>query len=106
MFDAFVAEIIGSAYVCSVPSVGSSSTVAVFLIGVPFSKSFTVTLNSTVFVSPADKSTEIPFAKFSAVFSVSEPPTFMLSSTNVVPVGTVSFTVTFVGAVPSLFTYI
>ena len=87
---------------CSVPSVGSSFTVAVFLIGVPFAKSFTVTLNSTVFVSPTSKSTEIPFAKSTAELSVSVPPTFMLPCTNVVPVGTVSFTFTVSGAVPLL----
>ena len=87
---------------CSVSSVGSSSTVAVFLICVPLSKSFTVTLNSTVFVSPAAKSTEIPLAKFAAVFSVSNPPTFTLPSTNVVSSGIVSFTVTVSGAVPLL----
>ena len=67
------------------------------------SRSFTVTLNSTVFVSPASKSTEIPFTKLSCVNSgLSSAPTFMLPLINVVPVGTESFTVTVSGAVPLL----
>ena len=100
--DSFSAEIIDSTYVCSVSPVGTSFTVAVFLICVPSSWSFTVTLNSTVFVSPALKSTLIPLVNSSAVFPVAESPTLMLPSTNVVPVGTVSFTVTVSGAVPWL----
>ena len=95
-------EIIGSTYVCVVSFVGSSSTAAMFLICVPLSKSFTVTLNSTFFVSPASNCTEIPLAKFSAVFPVAVPPTFMLPVTKFVPVGIVSFTFTVVGAVPVL----
>ena len=102
MSDFFVAEITGSTYVCSVCSVGSSSTVAVFLIGVPLFWSFTVTLNSTVFVSPAANVTSIPLASVSSVSAVTEPPTFTLPSTNVVPSGIVSFTVTVSGAVPLL----
>ena len=38
-----------------------------FIIGVPFSRSFTVTLNSTVVLSSAFNCTVIPFAKSSAV---------------------------------------
>ena len=73
-----------------------------FLICVLLFRSFTVTLNSTVFVSPAGTSTFIPLASVSAVFSVAKPPTFMLPFTNVVPSGILSFTFTIVGAVPVL----
>ena len=59
-------------------------------------------MNSTVFVSPASSLTSIPFAKFSAVSAVVWFPTFTLPSTNVVPAGIVSFTVTVSGAVPVL----
>ena len=100
--DSFSAEIIDFTYVCVVVSVGLLLTVAVFSIDVPLFWSFTVTLNSTVFVSPASKSTEIPFARSTAELSVSVPPTFMLPCTNVVPAGIVSFTVTVSGAVPLL----
>ena len=87
---------------CSVSSVVSPSTVAVFLISALSSSSSTVTLNSTVFVSPASRLTSIPLARVSAVSAVAEPPTFMLPSTNVVPSGISSFTVTVSGAVPRL----
>ena len=59
-------------------------------------------MNSTVFVSPVARSTEIPLARVSSVSPVAEPPTFMLPSTNVVPSGISSFTVTVSGAVPRL----
>ena len=96
-------EIIGSIYVCVVLFVSVSFTVATFSIFVLSSKSFTLTLNSTFFVSLAFKSTEIPLAKLSAFKSVlSSFPTFMLPSINVVPVGIVSITFTVVGAVPIL----
>ena len=95
-------EIIDSTYVCVISFVGSSSTVAMFLIGVPFSMSFTVTLNSTFFVSPTFKSTFIPLAKSSTVLPVVVSPTLMLPVTKLVPVGIVSFTFTVVGAVPVL----
>ena len=98
----FSALIIGSIYVCSVLFVGVSFTVAVFSIFVPLSKSFTLTLNSTVVLSPASKSTFIPFANSSNVLLVACSFTFILPSTNVVPAGIVSFTVTSVGAVPLL----
>ena len=68
--DSFSAEIIGFTNVCVVVSVGFPSTVAVFLISALSSWSFTVTLNSTVFVSPAAKSTEIPLARVSSVSAV------------------------------------
>ena len=100
--DVFVAEIIDFTYVCVVSPVGTSFTVAVFLIGVLSSWSFTVTLNSTVFVSPASKCTWIPLARVSSVSAVVWFPTFTLPVTNVVPAGTVSFTVTSAGAVPLL----
>ena len=81
--------------------VGSLFTVAVFEISVPLSKSPTVTWKDKVFVSYACKSTFIPFANVSAVScDCTSSSTFMLPSTNVVPSGTVSFTVTVVGAVP------
>ena len=81
--DSFSCEIIGSTYVCIVSFVGSSSTVAMFLICVLLFMSFTLTLNSTVLFSPACKSTSIPCAKLSAFNSVLDSsPTFMLPSTN------------------------
>ena len=65
--------------------------------------SFTVTLNSTVVVSPSNISTLIPLVKLSCVNSaLLSPPTLMLPGTNVVPVGMLSFTVTVSGAVPLL----
>ena len=88
---------------CVTSFVCSSSTVATFLIIVPLSKSFTVTLNSKFLLSPACNSTSIPCCKLSCVNSgLSSAPTFMLPLTNVVSVGTVSFTFTVVGAVPVL----
>ena len=98
--DFFSADIIASTYVFVVSFVGSSSTVAIFLIIVPLFKSVTFTLNSNVLLSPASIVTSIPLANSSAVFPVAEPPTFILPSTNVVPVGMLSFTITVSGAVP------
>ena len=99
--------IIGSIYVCSTSSVGSSSAYAIFVIGSPLFRSFTVTWNSTVFACPSGTSTSIPWLKLSCVSSAFDsPPTFMLPGTNVVPSGIVSFTVVVVGAVPSFLTVI
>ena len=84
----------------------SSSTVAIFVISAPLFKSFTVTVNSTVLSSFASNSISIPVVVKSANSYVSlEPSTFMLPSLNVVPNGMLSFTVTVVGASPSLFTF-
>src|SRR5699024_4175009 len=94
--------IIGSTYVCIVSSVGFSSTVAMFLIWSSSSRSFTVTLNSNVVLSPAFKFTSIPLANSSAELPVDEPFTFILPGTNVVPVGMLSFTTTVAGAFPVL----
>ena len=75
------------------------------------SKSPTVTSKLTV-VSPATSptlagtSTSIPFAKSSAVCSVTAPFTFMLSLTNVVPSGIVSATVAFPATSPVFVTVI
>ena len=70
----------------------------------PLSKSFTVTLNSTVLVCPAGTNTFIPFVvKSSNVFPNSSPFTFILPSTNVVPSGMLSVTFNVIGAVPSVF---
>ena len=75
---------------------------ALFLIMYPLSKSFTVTLNSTVLVSPAGTVTSIPFVvKSSKVFPKSASFILMLPSTNVVPSGMLSFTTNVIGAVPS-----
>ena len=79
-----------------------SFTVAVFSILSSLSKSFTVTLNSTVVLSPASKSTVIPLVKSESVLLVALSPSFMLPSTNSVPSGIVSFTIAVVGAVPLL----
>ena len=97
---------------CSVSFVGSSGLaglsgfsfmVATFLIVFPLFKSFTVTLNTTSLLSPAGKSTFIPLAKSSAVLLSSTIPLIcILPSTNVVPVGILSFTIALVGAVPLL----
>ena len=87
---------------CSIVSVGTSLTVAVFLILLSFAWFCTFTLNSTVFVSPAFRCTVIPSLKFSSLSCVETPPTLTLPVTNVVPVGTVSFTITSAGAVPVL----
>ena len=59
--------ITGSTYVFSVVSVGTSFTVAVFLISVPLSMLFTVTLNVTVLVPYSAIPTFIPCAKSSSV---------------------------------------
>ena len=92
---------------CSVSFVGSSSTVATFLIFVPLSKSCTVTLNSTVLLSSGFNVSSIPVVVKSANSYVScEPSTTILPSTNVVPVGIVSFTIAVSGAVPSFLTVI
>ena len=98
----FLCEIIGSTYVCVVSFVGVSFTVATFLICVLLSISCTLTLNSSVVLSPASRSTAIPLAKSSAVLLVELPPTFMLPSTKLVPSGIISFTIAVVGAVPLL----
>ena len=87
---------------CSVVPVCSSFTVAVFFIFDPFAWFCTFTLNSTVFVSPAFRCTVIPSLKFSSLSCVETPPTLTLPVTNVVPVGTVSFTITSARAVPVL----
>ena len=85
-------------------SVGISFTVALF-VSIPVVPSFTITSKLTVAV-PASfsfafgTSTSIPsFKSFSVNSAFSTPLTLMLPSTNVVPVGTSSFTV----AVPSVF---
>ena len=83
---------------CVISSVGSSFTVAMFFIDVLSSMSFTVTLNSSVVLSPAFKFTSIPLANSSAELPVAEPFTFILPGTNVVPVGIVSFTTIVAGA--------
>ena len=93
---------IGSTYLCSTSFVGSSSILATFLIGVLLPRSFTVTLNSNVVLSPAFKFTSIPLANSSAELPVDEPFTFILPGTNVVPVGMLSFTTTVAGAFPVL----
>ena len=95
-------EITASAYVCVTVLVCSPSTVATLLIVAPLFRSFTVTLNSTVFVCPAFNGTLIPFDKFVDVYDVDDPPTFILPLTNVVPVGMLSFTSTVAGAEPVL----
>ena len=66
------------------------------------SESFTVTVNSTVLVSPAGTVTFIPYVvKSSIVYVLLSPCTFILPSVNVVPAGISSLTVTVSGAVPS-----
>ena len=102
----------GSTYVCS----GSSGTFlssfpsfmyAVFFIFVPLANLFTVTLNSTATSLPTPTVKLIPFAKSVAFFVISiASPIFMLPSTNVVPAGIVSFTVTLPSLVPSFLTFI
>ena len=95
--------IIGSTYVCSTGFVSSPSTVAVFVILSPLSKSFTLTVNSRFLTSPGPKSTFIPLDNSSSVNSfLASFPITILSSTNVVPVGTSSLTIAVVGAVPLL----
>ena len=77
---------------------------ALFLIIYPLSKSFTVTLNSTVLVCPAGTVTSIPFVvKSSNAYSLSKSFTFMLPSTKLVPSGILSFTTNVLGAFPSVF---
>ena len=93
---------IGSTYVCSTSFVLTSFTVAVFAIVSLLFKSFTFTVNSIVFVSPASNSTSIPLLKVSKVYSSSEPSTTILPSTKLVPSGASSTTFAIVGAVPSL----
>ena len=111
LFDVFSDVIIGSWYSVSVSGVSSPFTVATFLIVSPLSKSPTVTSKLTV-VSPATSptlagtSTSIPFAKSSAVCSVTVPFTFMLPLTNVVPSGIVSATVAFPATSPVFVTVI
>ena len=73
-----------------------------FLIWSSSSRSFTVTLNSSVVLSPAFKFTSIPLANSSAELPVDEPFTFILPGINVVPVGMLSFTTTVAGAFPVL----
>ena len=102
----------GSTYVCS----GSSGTFlslpfwfiyAVFFIFVPSANLFTVTLNSRTFSCPIPTVKLIPFAKSFAVLpSLATSSIFILPSTNVVPVGTVSFTITLPSLVPSFLTFI
>ena len=101
-----------STYVCS----GSSGTFlssfpsfmyAVFFIFVPSANLFTVTLNSRTFSCPTPTVKLIPFAKSFAVLpSLATSSIFILPSTNVVPVGTVSFTITLPSLVPSFLTFI
>ena len=92
-------------------SVGVSFTYALLDI-VPVAPLFTVTWNVTI-VFPAVSSdfagtlTFIPFAKLSAVSSgLSAPSTTILSSTNVVFVGIVSFTIAVPSAEPLFVTVI
>ena len=74
-----------------------------FLILLSFAWSCTVTLNFTVFVSPAFICTLIPFVNWLCVISgFSSPSISTLPLIKLVPVGTVSFTVTSAGAVPVL----
>ena len=95
-------SIIGSIYVCSTVLVASPSTYAIFLILSPLFKSFTVTLNSTVLVSPDGTFTSIPFIVRSSIpYTLLSPCTFTLPSSYVVPSGISSLTVTSPGAVPS-----
>ena len=89
-----VASIIGSMYLCVISSVGvfSSPVYAIFVISCPLFKSFTVTLNSNVALSPAGTDIVTPFSKSSMLISVSSPFSFKLFSTYVVPSGTLSCT--------------
>ena len=64
-------------------------------------------MNSTVLLSSGFNATSIPVVVKSANSYVScEPSTTILPSTNVVPVGIVSFTIAVSGAVPSFLTVI
>ena len=102
----------GSTYVCS----GSSGTFlssfpsfiyAVFFIFVLSANLFTVTLNSRTISLPTPTVKLIPFAKSFAVLSLfAIPSIFTEPSTNVVPVGTVSFTTNVPSRVPSFLTFI
>ena len=68
---------------------------------------FTVTLNSTTFSAPTPTVTFIPFCKSVAVFVLSATLSiFTEPSTNVVPVGIVSFTIAVPSLVPSFLTLI
>ena len=92
--------------------VGVSSTKAVFLIVssyVPSVKSFTVTWKVKLVSFCAPTFTSIPLSKSSFVnvpsFSVPFSTIFMLPSTNVVPSGIVSFTITFLSKSPVFVTF-
>ena len=68
---------------------------------------FTVTLNSTTFSAPTPTVILIPFCKSVAVFVLSATLSiFTEPSTNVVPVGIVSFTIAVPSLVPSFLTLI
>ena len=92
-------------------SVGISFTVASF-VSIPVVPSFTITSKLTVavpapFVLAFGTSTLIPsFKSFSVNSAFSTPLTLMLPSTNVVPVGTSSFTVAVPSAFPVFVTFI
>ena len=73
-----------------------------FVICVPLSISCTVTWNDNVFTSCGAKFMLIPLFKSFSTLSKGFPSRDILPSSNVVPLGTVSFTFTLVGAVPRL----
>ena len=79
--------------------VSTSFTFAVFVISfsnIPFVNSFTVTSNETVVLPSAGTLTSIPFFKLSDVYEVCGSSfIFMLSATNDVPSGILSFIVAF-----------
>ena len=78
-----------------------------FSIVASLSKSFTVTLNSTLLLSSGLNVISIPVSVNSVnVFPLLAPSILMLSGTNVVPVGMLSVTFAVAGAVPSFVTVI